>query len=593
MDKNQNYLKKQFYNYSFVLLLSLTVIFIFATLVLYREQYNKNLEVQAQLSANVQSRIDSSLMEMDKLINGLLFNKSFVKVMKNTNYSAEYIDYNNQVMEYFISLDAPLFSTYRVIAFNDNAYYTLTKTGESSDYIKDACRNYPWKEELLNADGKKIILPLHPDSFDSSGEQVYSVARAVTDGKANFGFIEVQNLYENLEKICTLTVTSGSVVLYSPQGEILYPAGLTQEQESLYRNIFQDIQKTGLSSGSRRLEGQQISYGISDYSGWVTIVYCPAASFIPYGMDLLLLTFAIYFLMAILSLFMVRVIARRMAAPLMELNQAISEVTLDNMTFEPPINTSISEINNINHSFQLMLDHLQEAIAKSVQSRAGEERANYLALQAQMNPHTLYNTLSMIESVSYMNGDKEVSALCVCLSQMLRYISDYTKREYTIQDELTHLDQYATLAKKRYEGKLEILVDAAPELSFVIIPKFTIQPLVENAVKHSFATRIPQLTILVELKTLPGGWLLKVQDNGPGFTKDALERITFQFDKCDRSLKEHHDVINTKIDNLGLSNIYIRCRIMYENRFHMTAGNLPDNGGGFIEIRVSEEDTAK
>lgn len=214
MDKNQNYLKKQFYNYSFVLLLSLTVIFIFATLVLYREQYNKNLEVQAQLSANVQSQIDSSLMEMDKLINGLLFNKSFVKVMKNTNYSAEYIDYNNQVMEYFISLDAPLFSTYRVIAFNDNAYYTLTKTGESSDYIKDACRNYPWKEELLHADGKKIILPLHPDSFDSSGEQVYSVARAVTDGKANFGFIEVQNLYENLYsdshfRFCCIVFPSG------------------------------------------------------------------------------------------------------------------------------------------------------------------------------------------------------------------------------------------------------------------------------------------------------------------------------------------------------------------------------------------------
>lgn len=590
MGKNQNYLKKQYYNYSFVLLLSLTIIFIFAILILYREQYHKNIEVQAQLSASVENQIDSSLMEMDKLINGLLFNKSFIKVMKETNSSAEYIDYNNQVMEYFISLDAPLFSTYRIIAFNDKAYYTLAKTGESSDYIKSACVDYPWEEDLLAANGKKIILPPHPDSFDGTSEHVYSVARSVTDGKSTFGIVEVQNLYSNLEEICTLSRASGSVVLYSPEGDILYPSDLSEQQANKYQHIYQGIREQGNTSGSLRLERQQISYHISDYSGWITIVYCPTSSFIPYGMNLLLLTFAVYVLMAILSLFLIRNVARRMADPLMELNQAISQVTLENMTFQPHISTSISEINNINRSFQQMLDHLQEAIAKSVQSRAGEERANYLALQAQMNPHTLYNTLSMIESVSYMNGDKEVSALCVCFSQMLRYISDYTKREYTFQDELTHLDQYATLVKKRYEGKLEILVHAAPELRSTIIPKFTIQPLVENAVKHSFTTRIPHLTVQVDLASLPGGWQLKIQDNGPGFTDEAIERITAQFAGCDRSLKEHQDVINTKIGNLGLSNIYIRCRILYGSRFRMTAGNLSDAGGGFIEITVSEED---
>ena len=133
MGKEQNYLKKQFYNYSFVLLLSLTVIILFAMITLYRAQYLQNIEVQAQLSLNVQSQLDGSLKEMDKIINGLLFNKSFVRSMKETNSSAEYIDYNNQMMENFISLDAPLFSTYRIIAFNDKAYYTLTKTGESSD----------------------------------------------------------------------------------------------------------------------------------------------------------------------------------------------------------------------------------------------------------------------------------------------------------------------------------------------------------------------------------------------------------------------------------------------------------------------------
>lgn len=588
MRKTQNYLKTLFLNYSVVLLLFLTAFFAFAMLITYRQQYQKHVEVQTQLSHNVKNQIDSSLMEMDKLLNGLLFNKSFVKIMKETNTSSEYIDYNNQIMENFISLDAPLFSTYRVIAFNDNAYYTLTQAGEDSNYIKAACRDYPWKKALLSANGRKLILPPHPDPFDRTEAQVYSVARSVTDGKYAFGFIEVQNLSSNLEKICSLNPASGSVALFSPDGAILYPAGTDDQQTALFEALFQGIRSRGTDSGSLRLKGQQISYQVSDYSGWVTVVYCPAVSFMPFAMNLVLLTIAIYVLMAILSLFMAHFISRRMAAPLMELNQAISQVSLENMTFRPHMSTSISEINNINRSFQQMLDHLQEAIARSVQSRAGEERANYLALQAQMNPHTLYNTLSMIESVSYMNGDKEVSTLCVCLSQMLRYISDYTRREYTIQDELSHLEHYSTLALKRYEGKLEITVEAAPELRHTVIPKFTIQPLVENAVKHSFATRISRLSIQVSLRTLQGGWRLLINDTGPGFAPDALELIRNQFEGCDKSLQEHRDVINTKIGNLGLTNIYIRCRILYGHQFHMTAGNRTDSPGGFVEIRVQE-----
>ncbi len=588
MGKEQNYLKKQFYNYSFVLLLSLTVIILFAMITLYRAQYLQNIEVQAQLSLNVQSQLDGSLKEMDKIINGLLFNKSFVRSMKETNSSAEYIDYNNQMMENFISLDAPLFSTYRIIAFNDKAYYTLTKTGESSDYIKEACRSYPWKQQLLAADGKKVILPPHPDDFDGTREQVYSVARTVSDGKSHFGFVEVQNLYSNLEQICRLNQASGSVVLYSPEGDVLYPALSGEKQAALFQAVYKGIMDGEKDAGSLRLSGQQISYTASDYSGWITVVYCPAASFIPYGFNLILLTLAVYVLMAVLALFLIRRTATKMAAPLMELDHAISQITLENMTFQPHISTSISEINNITASFQKMLLHLQEAIARSVQSQTGEARANFLALQVQMNPHTLYNTLSMIESVSYMHGDREVSSLCVSLSQMLRYISDYSKREYTIQDELTHLEQYANLVRKRYEGKLNISVHADSPLLSATIPKLTIQPLVENAVKHSFATRTAFLSVCVELSRTEDGWQLYVYDSGPGFTQSALAQIDAQFKDCDKSLASRQDVINTRIGGLGLTNIYLRCRILYGDRFQMQVENR-ESGGGCIHITVREE----
>ena len=591
MKRDQNFLKKLFTTYSAVLLAILTAVFIAALLLLYQEQYRRNTEVQMQLSANVQEQVDSTLKEMDRILNGLLFNKTFLQIMKESSSSLHYTDFSDQVMENFIMLDAPLFSTYRIIAFNDNAYYTLVKTGENPSFIKSACQSYPWKEALLKADGKKIILPPHPDSFDDDAQCVYSVARSVTDGKKSYGFVEVQNLYSQLEACCTLNKASGSVILFSPEGEVLFPNRPASEKGTFYPEIFDAVKGRNSSDGSFRMDRLQISCQVSNYSGWITVVYCPIQDFVPYGLEMIFLTAGIFVLLTALSLLMLRIITKRMAAPLTDLNEAITHVTLDHMTIPLSTPCDIAEINSIYHSFQTMLSQLEDAIAKNIQARANEERANFLALQAQMNPHTLYNTISMIESVSYMNGDKEVAGLCICLSQMLRYISDYSRREYTVQDECRHLQNYAALTQKRYEGKLQIQLTADTALLNHTIPKFTIQPLVENAVKHGFSGQMQQFLISVRLETTENGWRLVVQDNGSGFSPEVLAHISAQLKECDRRLLEHGDIINTKIGNLGLGNIYTRCRILYGEAFRISAGNNSDGPGGCVELNFPSEES--
>lgn len=591
MKRDQNFLKKLFTTYSAVLLAVLTAVFLAALLLLYQEQYRRSTEIQLQLSSNVQEQVDSTLKEMDRIINGLLFNKSFLQIMKDSSSSLHYTDFSDQVMENFIMLDAPLFSTYRIIAFSDNAYYTLVKTGENPSYIKSACERYPWKEALLKADGKKIILPPHPDSFDDEARLVYSVARSVTDGKKNYGFVEVQNLYSQLEACCTLNKSSGYVVLFSPEGEILFPNSPDSDTQTLYGEIYDSIRQRDPSDSSFRMNRMQISCQASKYSGWITAVYCPIQDFVPYGLEMIALTAGLFVLLTALSLLTLRIITKRLAAPLTDLNEAINHVTLEHMKIPLSAPCDIAEINSIYESFQTMLSQLEDAINKSIQARGNEERANYLALQAQMNPHTLYNTISMIESVSYMNGDKEVSGLCICFSQMLRYISDYSRREYTVSDECRHLQNYAALTQKRYEGKLQIQLFADPALLSRTIPKFTIQPLVENAVKHGFPGRIQQLLVSVHLETAGDGWRLCVRDNGAGFSEEVLAQIRAQLLACDRRLLEHGDIINTKIGNLGLGNIYTRCRILYGASFSMTVGNNPDGPGCYVKLIFPMEES--
>lgn len=590
MKKDQHYLKKLFLTYSSILLLILTVIFLAAMLFLYGEQYRKHTQVQVQLTDSVQKQVDSSLQEMDRIINGLLFNKTFIGVMKNSA-ATSYADYSDLVLQDFIALDAPLLSTYRIIAFNEYGYYTLTKTAENPALIRAAIKSYPWQEALAKTAGRKLILPPHPDCFDDQQLEVYSVVRTISDGRHSYGVIEVQNLYSQLEDYCTLTEASGQVILYAENGEIIYPADTAQNQDQLFQKIYTCIKDSGLTAASQRMAGQQLSYCTSKYSGWTTVVYSPISSFVPFGIEMIVLLAGIFVFLSGLCLIMIRIITKRMAAPLTQLNKAVSQVTLEHMAIDMQKPSNIVEINNIYRTFTLVLDQLREAIARNVQARANEERANFLALQAQMNPHTLYNTISMIESVSYMNGDKEVSALCIAFSQMLRYISDYEKNEYTIADELGHLDDYATLIKKRYEGKLDIEVALDPALAGLIIPKFTIQPLVENSVKHGFHAKVKHFTITVQIETIPGGWHLRVCDNGSGFSPETLQMISAQLEKCDENLKGQGNITNASIGNLGLGNIYIRCRILYGTGFHMQFGNRQDLAGGYVDLAVTKEET--
>lgn len=583
--KKHKYLNTLFLTYSAALLLALTLLFLIMLGFTYREQYKKNIEVQQQLASQTQEQLDTSIQEMDRIINGLLFNKSFMNIMKASDAASMYTEYSKQVLNYFVTLDAPLFSTHRIISFNDTAYYTLTKTGENPSYIEKAIASYPYSEILSSSNGEKVLLPVHPDFFDEDGTIVYSVARIITDGKKSYGIVEVQNDYRKLEAICSFSSASGSAVVFAGDGSLIFPYG-SDENFPLLKELYHQVGDLNQDCGSFLWKRQQVSYAVSAYSGFTTFVYSPVSQFVPYALEMVLVSAAAFILLAFLSLSMLHLLTKKMAAPLIDLNMALNQVSLDHLSLSLPQSYNIEEIESINHSFQVMFDHLKKAIAVSIQSKANEERANYLALQSQMNPHTIYNTISMIESVSYMNGDKEVSALCICFSQMLRYISDYTRQAYKVQDEIQHVNNYAVLVQKRFAGKLDIQVSADDPLLLLELPKFTIQPLVENAVKHGFGAGYSKLTVRVRVAYIPEGWHILVTDDGCGFTPEALAMIRDQLSHCDASLQANTDVINMKIGKLALSNIYIRCRILYGNAFEMCIKNKENDAGGYVELKI-------
>lgn len=592
--KKKKYFNQLFITYSTAFLLLLTLLFGITLLFIYREQYSRNVDIRSQLVSQIETQMDSSLESMDRIATGLIFNRNFIDIMADSSDSAA-PGYDDEVLSYFLMLDAPDISTYRIIAFNDNVYYTMTKSDENPSHIRSAAASYHWKNQITGAGGEKVILPVHPDSFSEAGTPVYSLARSITDGKHDYGIVEIQNEYSTIESICSLDGISGQVSLFAPDGTRIFPQGSDSRTDSgFYKNIYDTVSSRSSSEGSFFQKGTQIAYSTSDYSGWTVVLSCSFLSLVPFGIESLVLIFLVFLCLAGTALILFRILTRRMVAPLNDLNCALKDVSLENLSLELPHTYNTEEIESINQSFQKMFNHLRNAINVSIQSRANEERANYLALQSQMNPHTIYNTISMIEGTAYMNNDQEVCELCIRFSKMLRYISDYTKDVYSVEDEVAHLNNYAFLIQKRYEGKMDISIHADPALLHEQLPKFTLQPLVENCVNHGFSAAVDHFTVSVRIFGTPECWHIRIEDNGSGFTGESLELIARQLEKADRDLETQNEIIKGKIGKLAIGNIYTRCRILFRSHVRFTYGNRQDrdpqeNPGAFIQIDITDE----
>ena len=596
--RKRKYFTQLFITYSAAFLLLLTLLFSVTLLFIYREQYSRNAEIRSQLVSQIETQMDSSLESMDRIATGLIFNRNFIDIMADSSDSAS-PGYEDEVLSYFLMLDAPDISTYRIIAFNDSVYYTMTKSDENPAHIRAAAASYHWEKEITQAGGEKVILPVHPDSFSEAGTPVYSLARSVTDGKHVYGIVEIQNEYSSIESICALDGISGQVSLFAPDGTRIYPRETDgSAADSFYRGIYDTVSARDTEEDSFFHRGTQIAYSTSGYSGWTVVLSCSFLSLVPFGVESLVLIFLVFLCLAGTALILFRILTRRMVAPLNDLNRALKDVSLDNLSLELPRTYNTEEIESINQSFQKMFSHLRNAINVSIQSRANEERANYLALQSQMNPHTIYNTISMIEGTAYMNNDREVCELCIRFSKMLRYISDFSKDIYSVGDEVAHLNNYAFLIQKRYEGKMDISVHADPALLGEQLPKFTLQPLVENCVNHGFSAAIEHFTVTVRISGSPKSWRIRIEDNGSGFTEESLSLIAEQLARADRDLETQNEIIKGKIGKLAIGNIYIRCRILFRDRFRFTYGNLGDISGGagsgaFIQIDIADDKTGK
>ena len=228
--------------------------------------------------------------------------------------------------------------------------------------------------------------------------------------------------------------------------------------------------------------------------------------------------------LAVLLRYSIR-LSRSITLPLVEMCHRAEKVADGDLTVQEPVPSQIREIRTLSEGMEQMITRLDAQMQESRQRQESLRKTELALLQAQINPHFLYNTMDTIIWLIEADKPQEAVEMVSNLSSFFRHSLSKGEDVITLAEEERHVRSYLQIQHARYKDIMEYPVDIAPALCSVMLPKLTLQPLVENALYHGIKLKRAKGTIRITGQQEDGCVVLRVEDNGVGMTAQRLEQL--------------------------------------------------------------------
>lgn len=497
------------------------------------------------------------------------------------------------ITNHVLSITGPMNRLHRlVLRREDGMLYeyssrevNLKEKGSEEEYVRK-------NQEVLEKQGEPFFKGTFEDQEAAFLEDVpvtsVQVAFSEMYGNRYTNMVEVQQPYD----ICRQTIEdllktgqNGSqyqAFVYDAAGKIVYP----YKEKTERWNCFQQQILSGKESSYRDETGMRYTGKkyTSSLTGWTILVYCRNG----YIFWPILHFAAVSFVIAVLSLgimlFISYMISNSITIPLQKIRESISLYNLnkEKSVRLQPSNVQLDEMTSLSETFYEMQERIEGYVEEVTALRIHELQSRYYALQSQMNPHFLYNSLSILSIMCDEKQNEAAAEFCGELASMLRYSAASFERDVSLEEEMEYTTTYLKLLQKRYDTMLDMEVILPESLKEKRIPRLILQPLVENSIKYGLESAPPWF-ISVEAEEKKEGWSITVSDTGNGFTKETLNEIQEKIQKTEQS----EQMPELEIGGMGILNIYIRLKLYYKERLRFLLGNQ-EEGGAFVEIEIQE-----
>lgn len=274
---------------------------------------------------------------------------------------------------------------------------------------------------------------------------------------------------------------------------------------------------------------------------------------------------------------------RKFTQPLVRLSKVAGTVQRGNLEVRSDVRGQ-DEIGRLGFLFDQMLDRVKDMIAEVSRTQASKRKAELAMLQAQINPHFLFNVLNSIRMKVMRSGDQDSAHMIASLSKLLRMTISRDEDAITLHEEVELLVNYMDLMNLRQKETALLSLDIEAEAFMVRVPRFILQPLVENALIHGLNRSAGQIRIAAYRES--SLLILTVQDDGAGMDEDALRAVRTKLSGGEPAAEGE----NGTTSGFGMMNVEERMRIMFGEGFRMDIASAPGEGTEIsMRIPVKEQ----
>ena len=450
----------------------------------------------------------------------------------------------------------------------------------------------PWYDDLVTGNTRQRIFYSGPDealskfATDRYGKLFVTLVMELYDNfGSKCGFVEIRQRVSRIAaSVAAYTTSYGeSLYLFDRDGCLIYP------QIDTGPDLSEAVQHTGFPAEFTvaKVSGKNLLLCAAPCGGgrFYTVMCISRADLFRPVLEqittILLLTLGTL----VLAIFLSQLAARRITAPINTICERIGGIDIEHPAALPELKTNIIELQTLYDTFVRMQSSLSEHVSKLLQLQNQEMQSRMLALQAQMNPHFLFNSLQAVQAMADEGMNDEIGVMCQSMANILRYISSDSAQLVPLEDEIRYTTDYLRCMEIRYQGDLESGVDIPDSMKHVRVPKLCVQLLVENAIKFT-TTLPPPYRINISGTVRDGTYELRIRDNGPGFGSDTLEVLNTQMDEIRRT----RTLPSLKINGMGLLHVFIRFCLLYDNKFTFRTENNPE-GGACVLIGADIDDS--
>lgn len=566
----------------FVFVLTSLIALTFQAVINYKTSY-KVIQDQIRLSSekslnNMQADINDYVILLVRELNNIYKEEDFIKDLFE-NRNAEYMkeDYFTLVHDFFINNISANRGIVSIYIYNTNhecvTYFRHADTPKYK-YPKDIYENevmYNSKKvkEYIESDRYSVLISSYYNENRKSNILRFVYKIYVNNRSDLIGYF-VCDVDEKIfrEKIAKYTYSDEQVVsLQVPGDRVIQTYGNVQENQKEYlTDIANKIRRNQVETV---MQGDQEKVFFVSQKKYDLIAYSIVPESVFSNEKKILMNYIILagLAMILLSIISTVIITNYLTKPLERLVIVMKRIKNGDRGLRATVESN-DEIGELSENFNSMLLQIERLIANEYEAKILKNQAEYKALQAQINPHFLHNTLDTMSGIARMKNCPEVSELCIALSHIFRYSIDMKDSLSSVQKELSHLTNYLFVMNVRMQNSMKVNIDICEEHRNILIPRLSLQPIVENAINHGLKNKRGEKLISLYTLESENEITIVVEDNGVGMN---LEEINGLF------IKSENDVLE-KENSIGLFNIHARLRILFGEEYGISIESVIGQG---------------